>query len=133
LHVNDYEDSEYFACFYEPQDYKLFKKSTKVIVSRLEKSKKIKKDTENLCTRGLERYTAQASSIIRERRNQVYDIVYECQQENDSPDVMAQPLMSYCSASQFDAHMRGLDDEVQAQRSTTRHEEDTRYTLDHSS
>jgi hypothetical protein len=114
LHVNDYKDSEYVICFYEPQDYRRFKKSMHLIVGLLERSNKDTEQVCKVCTRGFERYTEQASSLIRERRNQVYDIVYECQQEKNSPDVMAQLLMSYCSPSQLDAHARGLQDEVQA-------------------
>lgn len=104
LHLNDYSDQEYIRTFYQPEDYQKFTESSVKIVKHL-KAKTPK--SQKLCTRGLERYTVEASSLISERRDMAKDIVFAYQK---NPEYMAKILASHSSTSQMEAQLRGLDD-----------------------
>jgi hypothetical protein len=106
MHINEYTDAEYDACFYTSTDYKSFKNSIKKLVSYVEST------SNSSCikpyTRGVDRYAKVNWTIIRERRSVTYDIVHNYQ---DVSEYMAKLLKSSCTESQKEARIRGFADE----------------------
>ena len=65
LHVNNYTDDEYDACFYSHDDYRFFKSDVKRSVRKFEKKMMINKSQQSnkfSCPRGIESFTREGSA-----------------------------------------------------------------------
>ena len=129
LHVNDFTDEEYYACFYSPQDYKRFKHEIKQTIVHHRNHKSSRDDDKYCCTRGIEHRLTKESSkqrstimtqaklaVLGEQtlRGQICDCNKEHEHpKNDNEDVqIASSYSKYAMTSRIQALMMGIADQI---------------------
>jgi hypothetical protein len=114
LHINDFSDDEFDACWFSNEDYNTMKKVVKRTVSMIEK--KVMIDEVNFSQRGIEGRTKEATVLRLGSRLTVLDAVLDEQQIQlakgaRDDELLAMAYAECINRSKITAYLKGIADE----------------------
>jgi hypothetical protein len=109
LHVNDYSDDEYEACWFGPEELDRIMYDIRDTIDLMENKQRI--DDKEFCQRGLEKMTVQGEDLAYRNRRKARDTVLSIQYgvQNDS-QFLAEAYTNCTQGSQDIAYHVGVSD-----------------------